>query len=107
MSTEVALSPKLNLSPAEFTRAWNASPKHRVAALARTPDGSTKHYDPALAQQIVLDLALGVMGGLIVELVVALIDELAPRSSPKKRIRTKEIIRPDGTHILIVEQEEG
>ena len=106
MSTEVALSPKLNLSPAEFARAWNASPKHRAAAIAQTPDGIAKSYDPALAQQIVLDLTLGVMGGLIVELIVALIDELAPQSRPKKRVRTKEILRPDGTYIFIVEQEE-
>ena len=102
MKTEVALSPKLNLSPAEFARAWNASPQHRAAALAHTPDGITKSYDPALAQQIVLDLTLGVMGGLIVEL----IKELFIQEGVKKRIRAKEITLPDGTHIFTVDIEE-
>lgn len=100
MNVFITLSPKLNMTSDKFALAWNESEKHRAAGKAYPR--VQESYDPGMVQQLLLDLTIGAMGGLIVEL----IKELFIQEGIKKRIWAQEITRPDGTHIVRIEIEE-
>jgi hypothetical protein len=49
---QIALSPDLGLSPADFVTAWNEEAEARNLAEAHLVPSTSEHYDPTLVGQL-------------------------------------------------------
>ncbi len=104
MEYQIALSPNIDLSPAEFVTAWNATDEtHSVAAASLIPSTRT-NYDPILTEVVV---TLGTIGiGIVTNALYDLIKQIIVKQKNHKHIHITRLDQPDGTHLLVVDIEE-
>ena len=101
MDYQIALSPDLGLSPADFAAAWNADPASRAVAEASVDRSASEQYDPFLIAGAVAVLS-GVAVNIVSSVLYDLIKQTLAKRDVQKHVEIKEIERPDGSHVLIV-----
>jgi hypothetical protein len=106
MPSRIAFDPELNISSADFAKAWNASASHRQVADARVDSQTPSQYvEPSLIQAGLV--VLGSMAtGLLTNAVWELIKELLIDQGVTKRTTYKVLSLPDGTRLLVISIEE-
>jgi hypothetical protein len=104
MEYQIALSPNLGLSPADFITAWNEDPDTRTIAEASLSETSSASYNP------LLDATMAILGtvssGIAINVLSDLLKQLFVKKGIHKHTRITEVKKPDGTHILIIDIEE-
>lgn len=102
MEYQIALSPELGVSPADFVAAWNETAACRAVATAGLAESTSRHYDPSLvaaaALTVLRDVSLGVAGNALYDLIK---QTLAGRGV-RRETAIIQVERPDGTRLLIV-----
>jgi hypothetical protein len=101
MDYQIALPPELNVSPAEFVAAWNATPQCRAVAEAHMAQPKSVQYDPALVAAglaVLAGLASGVAGNALSDL----LKELLFRQGVRRRTEIVQMDQPDGSRLLVV-----
>mgnify|MGYP001269005584 FL=1 len=99
---QIALDPALQLSPADFLAAWNASPDAQAAGHLRPDSATPKSYLPPEAVTLVLQTAVTIATTVLADLIY---DLLKAKYYPKKpKIIT--IDQGNGRPTLIITIEE-
>lgn len=102
MDYQIALSPKLGLSPGDFARAWNETPEASEAARAHEVLANPRGFDPSMAMVVLESLGWAVAGNALYDLIkMALV-----RGGVRRRTEIRAEERPDGTQLLVVTIEE-
>jgi len=106
---QLILSPDLNLSPSEIVAAWNADAQASTIATVRLAPSKAKQFDPTLLEGVVtLVSAVGV--GILTNAIYDVLKVAAVNKrnkQPHKRLKITQLDQPDGTHLLVIEQEEA
>jgi hypothetical protein len=66
---QIALSPDLGLSPADFIAVWNEDTETHAITEARLAPSSSTHYDPTLIAAILLSIGTGIAGNTLYDLI--------------------------------------
>ena len=103
---QLILSPDLNLSPSEVVTAWNANAQASTIASVHLVPSEAKRFEPTLLVTLVSTVGFGLLTNAIYDVLkaAAIKKENKP---PHKRLKLTQLDQPDGTHLLIVEQEEA
>jgi hypothetical protein len=105
MEYQLVFAPGLSIAPADFVTAWNADGSAQKVAHAQLVSGTTKAYDGAL-----LDAVLLVVNAVILPLGTSalydLIKGVVVKQKKHKHTKITQLDQPDGTHLLIIEEEE-
>lgn len=114
MEYRIAVAPELQISPAEFTAAWNDAPECRQMAQAELLEASPKGFalDPELFKTG-LTLLAGFAGSIAVDVVKDLIKERLKKllekkfaqKSPVPEIEVLVIAQPGAPLIVVKAQE--
>ncbi len=107
MQYQLILSPTLGISPDTFVSAWNnETDKHAVAhaELLSRADMRRSFNDPLV--EIVLFVVTNVGLGLGTNALYDLIKNSLSKHDHHKRTKITRLDQPDGTHLLIIEEEE-
>jgi len=101
MDYQIALSPELGLSTADFVAAWNQAPEFRAVAEARVSESSGAQYDPAL-----LVGAVALLGGVALNVasnaIYDLIKQVLAKRGVRQRTEIMQFDQPDGSRLLVV-----
>ena len=109
MEYQIALSPDLALSPADFVAAWNEDRASQQVAEAHLSSSSGAKYDPALVDgaiavlSVVGNVGLGVITNAIYD-VLKLV--MVKHGGGHKHTHIMEVKKPDGTSILVIDIDE-
>ena len=106
---QLILSPDLNLSPSEVVAAWNADAQASTIASVHLVPSEAKRFDPTLLAGIIAlvsTVGLGVLTNAIYDVLKAAATK-KENKPPHKRFKITQLDQPDGTHLLVVEQEEA
>jgi len=106
---QLVLSPDLDLSPSEIVAAWNADAQASAVARVHLVPSEAKQFDPTLLEGIVTlvsTVGLGVLTNVIYDVLKAVAIK-KENKSPHKHLKITQLDQPDGTHLLVVEQEEA
>ncbi len=107
MEYQIALSPKLGLTPVDFVQSWNASSEAQAFAEARLTSTSNASYNPFLDGTMVVLSTIGTIGvGVATNLLSDRIKEIFTKKTPQKHLHITKVDLPDGTHILVVDSKE-
>ncbi|GHO73953.1 hypothetical protein KSD_17240 [Ktedonobacter sp. SOSP1-85] len=105
MKYQLVFSPSLGLSPQDIAHAWNEDSEAQAIAHVRLEPASQKAYNDPL-----LDIAWLVVGnvgfGIATNALYDLLKKVIAKKEPKKHIKITKLDQPDGTHLLIFEQDE-
>jgi len=101
---QIALTPDLGLSPADFVTDWNAADETRAIAEARLAPSKGTSYDPFLLGTIAVLGSIGL--GVATNTIYDLIKQVIINRGTHKHIHITRVDQPDGTHILVVDIEE-
>ncbi|HEY6406710.1 MAG TPA: hypothetical protein VIY29_04490 [Ktedonobacteraceae bacterium] len=101
MEYQLALSPDLGLSSADFVTAWNEAPDCRTAAEARLTSSSKGTYDPLLLAGIITLLST-VASGVLTNVISDLIKQRLEKKGVHKQVQVQQLEQPDGSHLLVV-----
>ena len=101
MTYQIALDPKLDVSPAEFTAAWNQTPKCLAVGKADQSTAARRDFDPLLAMALVT-IVSSVLVNIASSIFYDLIKEALARKGVTKRTDIIEVTQPDGTRIVVV-----
>jgi hypothetical protein len=107
MQYQLILSPTLGISPDTFVSTWNnETDKHAIAHAELLPSADTRRSfnDPLV--EIVLFVVTNVGLGLGTNAIYDLIKNALSRHGHNKRTKITKLDQPDGTHLLIIEEEE-
>ncbi len=66
---QIALSPDLGLSSADFITVWNEDTETYAIAEARLAPSSSTQYDPTLVAAILLSIGTGIAGNALYDLI--------------------------------------
>src|SRR5215831_6315102 len=111
---QIALSPDLDISPEEFATAWNENDVARTFAEAHLSQAKgTNFLDPMLVT-VLLSVGTGVASNLLSDLIEGVVQELRTKkggqsgtgASTHRRTRTEYVKLPDGSEMLVVDEEE-
>jgi hypothetical protein len=107
MAYQIALSPELGLTPADFVTAWNADSECRKLAEVRlSPPAAGTSFDPTImnvAIDLLIALGTNVTSSAIYDLVKKLLEK---KGKPGKHTHMLEMKKPDGTQIVVVDIDE-
>ena len=101
MDYQIALDPRLALSPAEFAAAWNQTPKCQAAGQAAVATATNKGFDPALADALAVVIS-SVLINIASSIFYDLIKEALTQKGVTKRTDIIEVTQPDGTRLVVV-----
>jgi hypothetical protein len=105
MEYQLIFAPSLEIVPADFVIAWKEDASTRDIAQAQIVSSTTKVYNGAL-----LDAVLLVVNSVVLPLgtnaLYDLIKGLVVKQKKHKHIKLTQLDQPDGTHLLIIEEEE-
>ena len=99
---QIALSPDLGLSSADFIAIWNEDTETHAITEARLVPSSSTQYDPTLIAAILLSIGTGIAGNTLYDL----IKRVLVKKGIHKRTHIEEMKKPDGTRILVVDIDE-
>ena len=99
---EIVLSPDLDISPADFVTAWNATTEtHDIAqAHLATPKGAL--FDPTLLLTVIISVTSGVATNVISDRIIKLLE----KRKEHKHTHIEHIKKADGTESFIVDTDE-
>ena len=101
MDYQLALSPDLALTPADFVAAWNATPECRAVAAARVEAAAGTQYDP-----LTLAAGVAVLGSVAINIASNALYDLIKNAIAKRRqpedVSLRALDLPDGTRLIIV-----
>ena len=100
---QIALSPDLGLSPADFVAAWNEDAEARNQAEASLVPSTSEHYDPTLLVTILLSVATGAASNVLSELIIRIVER---KKDAHKHTHVEETKKADGTRLLVVDIDE-
>lgn len=110
---QIALSPDLELTPEEFTAAWNANPESYAISEAHLSLAKSTSFEPITIAVILITIGTGVATDVISELIKNLIQDIRekrkqqpPDAAPHQKIHIEQLDKSDGTHHLIVDIEQ-
>jgi hypothetical protein len=108
MEYQLVFAPGLSIAPADFVTAWNEEVSTQEVAQAQLTSSTTKSFNgPVLdavllvVNAVVLPLGTSALYDLIKGVVVK--EKKDKRSHKKTKIT--QLDQPDGTHLLIIEEE--
>src|SRR5438309_5069447 len=101
MEYQLALSPDLGLSSADFVTAWNEAPNCRTLAEAHLSSSSHGTYDPLLLAGIITLLS-SVATGVLTNVISELIKQKLEKTGEHKQVQVQQLEQPDGSHLLVV-----
>jgi len=99
---QIALSPGLDLAPVDFAAAWNEDIETHSIAKAHLVPSTGTHDDPTLIAGAVISITTGLASNVLYDLIKQV---LAKKGHT--HIHIAETKKPDGTHILVVDYDEG
>jgi len=102
---QIALSPDLGLSPADFIVTWNETAECITVAQARHLSFNSTFYEPSLISGAV-DLLIAVSTGIASNSLYDLIKRVLIKRGVHKHTHYVEVNKPDGTHILVIDTDE-
>lgn len=111
MEYQLMIAPDLNLAPDEIATAWNADAQASSLAQAELTQSQAKQFNPLLDTIVTLVTASGGTIGIGL-LTNALYDVLKAAVMNKheqhaeKHLKITAYDQPDGTHLLVIEQDE-
>ena len=100
---QIALSPALGLSPADFVAAWNEDAEARKEAEASLVPSTSEHYDPSLLVTILLTVATGAASNVLSEFIIRVVEK---KKESHKHTHVEETKKSDGTRLLVVDIDE-
>ncbi len=100
---QIALSPDLELTPVDFAAAWNEESETHSIAKAHVVPSTGTHYDPTLIAGAVISITTGLASNALYDL----IKQVFVKYGVHKRTKFTQLDQPDGTHLLVIEIEEG
>jgi len=100
---QIALSPDIGLSPADFMAAWNEDVEARNLAEAHLVPSTSEHYDPTLLVTILLTVATGAASNVLSELIIRVVER---KKDVHKHTHVEETKKSDGTRLLVVDIDE-
>ncbi|MAT98653.1 MAG: hypothetical protein CL608_16035 [Anaerolineaceae bacterium] len=99
----IALDPELGLNPETFIAAWNNDAQtSQVGELKSSPTSDTVVFHDPQAMIVVLETAVAIATGILINLLTDLIKEKYMTKKPE----IIEIHQPDGQKIVIVRKKE-
>ena len=105
MEYQLVFAPSLEIAPADFVTAWNEDGSTQDVAQAQIVSSTTKVYNGAL-----LDAVLLVVNAVVLPLgtnaLYDLIKGIVVKQQKHKHIKLTQLDQPDGTHLLVIEEEE-
>jgi hypothetical protein len=105
MEYQLVFSPELGITPDAFATAWNAETDTQTVAEARLAPSTNRAYnDPLL--DVVLLVVTNVGLGLATNALYDGIKGIIAKQNHHKRTKITKLDQPDGTHLLVVEEEE-
>ena len=105
MEYRLVFSPELGIAPDAFVTAWNAEANTQTVAEASLAQNSSKAYSGPL-MDIVVFVLTNVGLGLGTNAIYDLIKSALVKQGHHKRTKITKLDQPDGTHLLVVEEEE-
>lgn len=107
MDYQIALTPDLEISPEEFAAAWNEVQEAQAIGSTTLIRSTSKSYlDPATLTIIITTLT-SIGSGVVTNVLSEVIkNALAKKGKPQKRTKSTTLKQPDGTQLIVVEEEE-
>ncbi len=106
MNYQLVFSPRLNITPGDFVDAWNEDATTRTVAQASLAPTSGRAYnDPLLEAAWLLVSTVGT--GVVTNALSELIKNLLVKKGSKKHVKVTQRDQPDGTHLLVIEEDES
>lgn len=107
MDYQIALAPDLEITPEEFAATWNETQEaHDIGSTTLTRSRSESFFDPATMTIILTALSTistGVATNVISEVIK---NALTKKGKPHKYTKTTMFKQPDGTQLIVVDEEE-
>ncbi len=110
MNYQLVFSPRLNITPGDFVDAWNEDDTTRTIAQASLAPTSGRAYnDPLLeaAWLLVSTVGTGMLTNALYDLVKNRVKNLLVKKGSKKHVKITQLDQPDGTHLLVIEEDES
>jgi hypothetical protein len=105
MEYQLVFSPNLNITVSDFIMAWNDEAEAQQFAHLRTEPAPGQAYSEPFLE--VIWLVVSTVGmGLGTNELHDLLKRVIQKKRPYKSISIKQKDQPDGTHLLIIEQDE-
>ena len=101
MEYHIALSPELDVEPADLVAAWNETPECRAVAQARLSRPASAQFDPTV-MSAVLTVVSGIAGGIAGNILYDMIKERLAAQGVQKRTEIVAMEQPDGSRLLMV-----
>lgn len=111
---QIALSPKLNISPEEFANAWNENDIARTFAEARLSEAKGIQFLDPMLVTVLISVGTGVAGDLLTDIIEGVVQQLRSKkgvqgiasTTTHKHTRTEYVKLPDGSEMLVVDKDE-
>jgi hypothetical protein len=100
---QIALSPELGLSPADFVAAWNEEAESRAHGQAHLAEATSKGYFEPITTTIVIGVVTGIAANALYDLIKKV---LVNKDVHTTHTHFEELKKPDGTHLVIVDRDE-
>jgi hypothetical protein len=104
MEYQLVFSPELGITPDAFVTAWNAETDTQTVAEARLAPGTNRSYNVPLDAVVFIVTNVGL--GLATNALYDLIKSALVKQGHHKGTKITKLDQPDGTHLLVVEEEE-
>lgn len=105
MEYQLVFSPRLSITPGDFVSEWNNEITAQTVAQAHLAPAANRAYnDPLLDAAWLVASTLGM--GIATNALYDLLKKVLAKKEPKKHIKITKLDQPDGTHLLIFEEEQ-
>jgi hypothetical protein len=112
---QIALSPKLDISPEEFANAWNENDVARTFAEAQLSEAKGIQFLDPMLVTILISVGTGVAGNLLTDIIEGVVQQLRSKKGAQsianttthKHTHTEYVKMPDGSEMLVVDKDES
>lgn len=105
MEYQLVFSPRLNIAADDFVTSWNEDAQTKAVAQAHlTPNAEKSYSDPTMETILFVVTTVGL--GLGTNALYDLIKAAVVKKGPKRHVKITKLDQPDGTHLLIFDEEE-
>ena len=111
---QIALSPKLDISPEEFANAWNENDVARTFAEAQLSEAKGIQFLDPMLVTVLISVGTGVAGNLLTDIIEGVVQQLRSKkgvqsianTTTQKHTHTEYVKMPDGSEMLVVDKVE-
>ena len=110
---QIAISPKLDISPEEFANAWNENDVARTFAEAQLSEAKGIQFLDPMLVTVLISVGTGVAGNLLTDIIEGVVQQLRSKkgaqsiASTTTHTHTEYVKLPDGSEILVVDKDES